>query len=602
MSEYIIGIDLGTTNCTVAYALMQGDKPEIRQFAIPQISQASTQEDLFSLPSFIHFPLDVEIEAKIAGIEWDNSRKYCVGLFARERGAELPGRVVSSAKSWLCHAGINRREKLLPLHSEEHTVKKSPLEVIADILRHIREAWNFKMAPACFEDQQVLVTVPASFDPSARQLVLEAAVLAGFPEIVLLEEPQAAFYAWLHKHEDAWRSMLKVRDSVLVVDIGGGTTDFSLISVEDQEGVLELKRLAVGDHLLLGGDNIDLSLAYFAKSKFEAQGHTIDDWQFQSIVHSCRHAKEQLLGKAPPQFVDITVMGRGSKLMQGVIKTSITREEAEMFILDAFFPKVNHLERPKDEKRTGLQQFGLPYAQDGRISCQLAKFLSMTSESDPGGMTQFVIPTAVLFNGGTMKAEALRERLLEILNNWASSLGKQKVQVLEESDLDFAVSCGAVYYGMARRGLKIRIKSGTSRSYYIGVEEAVPAVPGFSAPIKAVCIVPFGMEEGTEQELPKQEFGLVLGEVATFRFFSHATPRLSNNLEPVTGMAVNNWKDELNELHPIEAFLDRGELCDKMVRVKLKSKVTELGVLELWFESEAGRKWKLEFDIREKGF
>lgn len=602
MNDYIIGIDLGTTNCTVAYAHIQGDRPVINQFAIPQISKANTQEDLPSLPSFIHFPLDAEIEAKIAGIEWDAPRKYCIGLFARERGAELPNRVLSSPKSWLCHSGIDRREKLLPLSNEDQTIKKSPLEAIADILRHIREAWNFRMTAAPFETQQILITVPASFDPSARQLVQEAAVLADFPEIILLEEPQAAFYAWLYKHEEVWRNTLKVGDSVLVVDIGGGTTDFSLISVEDVEGVLELKRLAVGDHLLLGGDNIDLSLAYLAKSKFEAQGHALDDWQFQSMVHSCRQAKEQLLGSTPPQFVDITVMGRGSKLIRGTIKTTMTREEAETFVLDAFLPKVAPQERVKEEKRTGLQQIGLPYAQDGRISCQLAKFLSMTSDGDQKDMTQFVIPTAVLFNGGTMKAEVLRDRLIEILNYWASSLGRQKVQILKELDLDFAVSYGAVYYGMARRGAKIRIKSGTSRSYYIGVEEAMPAVPGFARPLKAICIVPFGMEEGTEQELPGQEFSLVLGEVAKFRFFSHGTPKLPNDLEPVIGTAVRNWKQELTELHPIETFLDKGEVDDKMVRVKLKSRVTELGVLELWCESPEGRKWKLEFDIREKSF
>lgn len=600
MKDYIIGIDLGTTNCTVAYAETKVDKPSIKQFAIPQISAASTQAELFSLPSFIYFPLDGEIEAKAAGIEWDKGRRHCVGVFARERGAELPLRVISSAKSWLCHTGIDRREKFLPLNSDEQTIKKSPLEAIAETLLHIKEAWNFKMKEVPFEKQQILITVPASFDPSARQLVEEAAELAGFPEIVLLEEPQAAFYAWLHKHEDVWRNKLKVRDTVLVVDIGGGTTDFSLISVEDASGSLELKRLAVGSHLLLGGDNIDLSLAYLAKSKLEEQGHIIDDWQFQSMIHSCRHAKEQLLGVTPVESVDITVMGRGSKLIRGTIKTAITLKEVETFILDAFLPKIGAEERSKEEKRAGLQQIGLPYAQDGRISCQLAKFLSMTGENAQGDLTKFIVPTAVLFNGGTMKAQALQRRLVEILNDWATSLNKPEVHVLEDADLDFAVSSGAVYYGMAREGLKIRIKSGTSRSYYIGVEEAMPAVPGFSPPLKAVCIVPFGMEEGTEEELLSQEFSLVLGEIATFRFFSHGTPKLSNDIEPVIGTTVKNWKQELTELHPIETYLDKGELDGKMVRVKLKSKITELGVLELWCEGLDGRKWKLEFDIRDK--
>lgn len=599
-AKYIIGIDLGTTNCTMAYAAQELEKNEIKQFEIPQITAAGIQGDHLTLPSFLYFPMQEELNAKIAGIDWDSERKYCAGVFARERGSEIPSRMIASAKSWLCHSGINRRDKTLPLGTEEHLEKMSPLEACSKLLLHLKEAWDAKMAKTPFVKQQVLITVPASFDPSARQLVQEAAALAGYPEIVLLEEPQAAFYSWLHDQGEMWRQSLKVGDSVLVVDIGGGTTDFSLIAVEDEKGDLSLQRMAVGTHLLLGGDNIDLAFAYLAKEKLEAQGHSIDDWQFQSLIHVCRQAKENLLGEQAPDSYAITIMGRGSKLVGGSLKTTVSRQEILKLIVDGFVPLVEPEERSATERRTGFQQVGLPYAQDARISCQLAKFLSMTGEADSEGMDKFIMPTAVLFNGGTMKSSTLQERMVDVLNHWAKKLHKAEIRVLAEPEYDFAVSRGAVFYGLARTGKAIRIKSGTACSYFIGVEDAMPAVPGLSAPLKAICVVPFGMEEGSEQELDHKEFALVLGEPATFRFFSRGTQELSNGEVPSIGTAVKNWKTDLTELHSIESHMERGEEDGKTVCVKLKSKVTELGVLELWCVAQDGRKWKLEFDIRKK--
>lgn len=599
MTKYIIGIDFGTTNCTMAYAAEAESNHVIEQFKIPQAISQGSHDDEPALPSFIYFPLSEEIKAKAAALDWDDTKNYSVGHYARDRGAEMPYRTISSAKSWLCNSGIDRRAPILPLGEEEEDIKVSPLEACAKILQHMREAWNAKMADAPFDQQKILVTVPASFDPSARQFVIEASQMAGYPEIVLLEEPQAAFYAWLNGIGDQWRKQLKVDDCILVVDIGGGTTDFSLISVEDDKGNLGLKRVAVGSHLLLGGDNIDLSLAYLAKQKLEDQGHNIDDWQVQALVHTCRQAKEKLMGPKPPKSVDITIMGRGSKLIGGSLKTTISRDEAAALVIDGFTPLVSEQERSINEKRSGIQQIGLPYAQDPRISCQLAKFLSQTGEADNTSMDNFIMPTAVLFNGGTTKSTAIRVRILELLNSWAKELGKSPVKELEEPDYDFAVSRGAVYYGIARQGKAIRIKSGTSRSYYIGVEDAVPAVPGMQTPLKAFCIVPFGMEEGTEQFLENRDFALVLGEQATFRFFSHATPKLNDGTEPVIGTIVKKWSQELTELHPIDTILDKAEGDSKTVKVKLKSKVTELGVLELWCDSTDGRRWKLEFDIRQ---
>lgn len=601
MSEpsYLIGIDLGTTNCTMAYTLAAQEGP-IEQFAISQITAAQTEDTKPTLPSFLYFPLSEEQQAKMAGISWDPTRSFCIGTFAQNRGAEMPSRLISSAKSWLCHSAIDRRENILPIGADESVAKMSPLEACAELLRHLHEAWEQKMIDAPFKEQSVFITVPASFDPGARQLVQEAAAQADYPDVILLEEPQAAFYAWLHTHAEDWRKLLSVGDCILVVDIGGGTTDFSLIGVNAQEGDLSLERLAVGAHLLLGGDNIDLSLAYLAKNKLEEQGHNIDDWQMQALIHSCRQAKEKLLGENPPKHADITIMGRGSRLIGGSLKAKITYEEASALILDGFAPLVAPEERSAAEKRSGLQQIGLPYAQDARFTAQLAKFLSMTGESDSKSMDSFIMPTAVLFNGGTTKAAAIRQRLVDQLNQWAKAQGKSPIKVLPDADYDFAVSRGAVNYGKARSGKAIRIRSGTGRSYFIGVEDAAPAVPGVPKPLKAICVAPFGMEEGSQMQLDSQEFALVVGELATFRFFSHATPKLSDDSEPTIGTVVRNWKQELTELHPIETLLDKAEGDGKTIRIKIRSHVTELGVLEVWCVASDGRKWKLEFDIRQE--
>ncbi len=605
--SYLIGIDLGTTNCTLTYTPFpssseKGLSPSLHSFPISQVMSAQTEGTSLSLPSFIYYPLQEELQAKVLPPPWEISRSFAVGTFARERGAEVPTRLIASAKSWLCHTGINRREKILPLEGEDG-FRMSPLEACAEMLSHLREAWERAKPEAPFFDQRVLVTVPASFDPSAREFVQEAAKQAGYPEIILLEEPQAAFYAWLHAHAEEWRQQLKVGDSVLVIDIGGGTTDFSLIGVEEEGGNLHLKRQAVGSHLLLGGDNMDLALAHFVKQKLEHQGHAIDPWQFQSLIHPCRQAKEQLMGEDPPEKVEITLLGRGSRLIGRSLKTELLREETCRFILEGFAPLVGPEERSSVERRMGIQQIGLPYVQDPRISCQLAKFLSMTGESDQGKgqgqMKEFILPTAVLFNGGTLKSPLLRQQLMAVLNQWAKELKKPPIKELGGADYDYAVSRGAAYYGLARQGNAIRIRGGTSRSYFVGVEEAAPAVPGIAPPLRAICIVPFGMEEGEERRLEQQEFALVLGEPATFRFFSHSTPQLSSGIEPAVGMVLRNWKEELTELPPIETLLDKTEGDGKTVHVKLKSKVTELGVLELWCEAADGRRWKLEFNIRE---
>lgn len=603
-SKYIIGIDLGTTNCTMAYAAREQvashDRPIITQFDIPQMISSGIQGSHSHLPSFVYFPMPEELSAKAAVVDWAPQRTFSLGIFARDRGPEVMGRLISSAKSWLCHDGIDRRESSLPLDADEESLKMSPVQAASEFLRHLKEAWNLQMPSELFEQQIILVTVPASFDPSARQLVQEASQMAGYPEIILLEEPQAAFYAWLHQNAESWRNTLQVGDKILVADIGGGTTDFSLITVEDDRGDLSLQRLAVGSHLLLGGDNMDLALTYFVKEKFESRGHSIEDKRLGTLVHTCRQGKELLLGENAPEMYTVTLQGKGSRLIGGSFSVEISKEEITRLLVDGFLPIVTPQERSPVDRRAGIQQVGLPYTKDPRMTCQMAKFLSLTGEADSEDMGRFMMPTAILYNGGVLKSAAIRHRLEKVLNEWAAILKQPPVKVLEGPDLDHAVSRGAVFYGLSREGKGIRIRGGTSRSYYVGVEGAAPAIPGIQPQLKALCVVPFGMEEGTEEHIDKQEFSLILGEQATFRFFCHSTPQLSDGRVPAVGDLLTNWQGELKELHPIETLMEKGPNDGKTIRVKLTSRVTELGVLELWCVAADGRKWKLEFDIRKE--
>ncbi len=507
----MIGIDLGTTNSLLS--VDHGDRIEVEK----------------TLPSFVFFTPDGE---------------QLIGEQARKRGAEIPGRLIQSAKSWLSYDGVDRRSKFLPLGDCEQ--KLSPVEACALYLKQLKE-----------HEGEVVVTVPASFDPSARSLVEEAAGT----EVTLIEEPLAAFYDWIYQHESSWRDHLKVNDLVLVVDIGGGTTDFSLIRVLEEGGNLQLHRVAVGEHLLLGGDNIDLALAYHMKAKFGE----LDSWQWGTLIHAVREAKERLF--AGVDEVSVTVAGRGSSLIGGSLQATLTREECETLLVEGFFPAVAFDEQIREQTRHGLTTLALPYVQDPRITAHLATFLNEC-------------PTTILFNGGTMKAEPFRRRLVEQVSAWRGDA----VKVLPDADLDCAVSRGAAYYGRVKKGEGIRVRAPSARSYYIGVEGAAPAVPGMPAQITPVCIAPLGMEEGSEYQL-ETPFTLRLAESALFHFFSHTS---SNEITSV---------GELEKLHPIETVLESEE--QSFVRVTLCSKLTELGMLELWCVSE-NKRWKLEFDLRSK--
>ena len=610
-SRFVVGIDLGTTNCALAWADSASPDERVRVALqdIPQLVSPGEVAPRTLLPSFLYLPGELDFPAGSTALPWDPHPPYVVGELARRRGAENPARLVASAKSWLSYGGANRTAPILPWGVPDEVTHVSPVDASAAYLRHLGAAFDAAIAGGdgslALAKQDVLLTVPASFDEEARELTLLAANVAGLEHVTLLEEPQAAFYAWLDALGDSWRRRVTVGDLVLVCDVGGGTTDFSLIAVAERDGDLTLERVAVGEHILLGGDNMDLALARLLQQRLEGAGHRVDTSQLHGLWHQARLAKEALLTDASERARPVTLLGRGSRLVGGTIKTTLTIDDVNQVLLDGFFPAVASDAMPARQRRVGLQEIGLPYAADAAVTRHLARFLRRQSADagagpairrGPGGL---VCPTHVLFNGGVMKAPALRARVVDVLSGWLAQEGYQPLDarhVLDAPDLDHAVAQGAAYYGMARRGRGVRIRSGAARSYYVGIESAMPAVPGVPAPLKALCVVPFGMEEGTSASIAERQFGLIVGEPAEFRFLT-STVRKTDRV----GAMVEDWGDELEELSPLEVTLDVAGKDDVAIPVTLESRVTEVGTLELWCVGrESGQRWKLELNIRER--
>ena len=604
-TSYVIGIDLGTTNSALAYAEVRADADpfapaHVQRLAIPQLTNPGEVRDEDLLPSFLYLPGSSDFPAGTIGLPWNEAQTFVVGRLAQKRGVENVGRLVSSAKSWLSHTGVDRTAALLPFRAPEGVEKISPVAASRRYLEHLRDAWNAKMPEAPFDRQQVLVTVPASFDAVARELTLEAAKQAGYRDITLLEEPQAAFYAWIERHAD-WRERVGVGDLILVVDIGGGTTDFTLISVTESNGELALNRVAVGEHILLGGDNIDLALAGAVAARLAEKGTRLDSRQLQALWNNCRAAKEKLLEPGnPAKEQPVTILGKGSGLVGGTIKASLERADIERVLAEGFLPAVASTEMPAHQRRVGLQELGLPYAADPAITRQMARFLRQQAATAEQGSVRrgpsgLACPTHVLFNGGVLNAELVRERILAALNSWLAEEGVPAVKPLSGEDLMHAVSRGAAYYGLARAGHGVRIRGGVPRTYYVGVESALPSVPGLPAPLKALTVVPFGMEEGTDVRIPGREFGLVIGQPAEFRFFTSAARK---NDRP--GDLMEDFGEELEELSPMEVSFSSGESSSEVVPVSFETVVTETGILQLWCVARDGRRWKLEFNVRER--
>jgi molecular chaperone DnaK (HSP70) len=608
-AKYIVGIDLGTTNSALAGCEIPAaeDDRRITVESLPQLVNPNEVAERTLLPSFLYVPGELDFPKNSLSLPWEPDPKFVIGELARKRGAENPGRLVASAKSWLSYAAVDRTSPLLPWQAPEEVSKISPVEASAQILGHLRAAWDSKYAQLALAlaHQEVLLTVPASFDEEARELTRRAAEQAGLPQVTLLEEPQAAFYAWLESQGENWRQHIKVGDLVLVCDVGGGTTDFSLIAVSEEKGELALKRIAVGEHILLGGDNMDLALARLLQQKLEASGHKIDGWQLHALWHQSRLAKEKLSEQPSLKKQAVTLLGKGSKLVGGTIKTELERGDLDQVLVDGFFPTVASNDLPARQRRIGFQELGLPYAADPAITKHLARFLSEQVRSSPEadnirrGRSGLACPTHVLFNGGVMKAAVLRERLIEVMNGWLRQEGFAPLaaeHVLDAPDLEHAVARGAAYYGKARRGRGVRIRSGAARTYYIGIESAMPAIPGMPAPLKALCVVPFGMEEGTDAAIPGREFGLVVGEPAEFRFLSSVIRKQDH-----IGSLLEDWGDDLQELSPLEVTLNIEGQQGTVLPVRLETRITELGTLEVWCVARDGaQRWKLELNIREK--
>ncbi|MCC6900653.1 MAG: Hsp70 family protein [Polyangiaceae bacterium] len=597
-ARWVVGIDLGTTHTALAAVALDGlgdgAAPPAQVLALPQLIAPGTLEARALLPSFLYFAH--ESEAALA-LPWDGARRFAVGEHARTRAAESPARVVSSAKSWLCHDGVDRRGPILPQGAPEDIEKISPVEASFRLLDHLSEAWQAEHG-APLGEQDVILTVPASFDATARDLTVEAAYAAGLENVTLLEEPQAALYAWIASAGDGWRQHLGPGDVALVIDVGGGTTDFSAIEAVEREGVLELTRIAVGDHILLGGDNMDLALAHVVANKLRDAGKELDPWQMVALTHTCRAAKERLLADATLASAPIAIAGRGSSLFGSALRADLTRDDVTRVLVDGFFPVVAAAARPTARARVGLTQIGLPYAADPAVTKHLAAFLSRQAGAG-GRHGRLLHPSAVLFNGGVVKSEALRGRLLEALAHWLKEDGAPAPRVLPGADPDLAVARGAAHYGLVRRGKGLRIRGGTARAYYVGIESPAPAVPGVEPPIVAMCVAPFGMEEGTHAELPPHELGLVVGEPVRFRFFGSSVRR-----DDRAGAALERWQPgELDELSPIEVELPaEGRRDGDVVAVELAAQITPVGTLLLEAVPREplkdGERWKIELGVR----
>jgi len=611
MSRYLVGIDLGTTNIAVAYvdtASRVAGGPKIHTFAIPQVVAAAQLQDQPLLPSFLYLPGPHDLAPGSIDLPWKKNPVDTVGLFARNHGAKVPGRQVSSAKSWLSHPGVDRSAPLLPWAAPPDVPRLSPLEVSAKYLKHIVEAWNAapnRKHEDRLEVQTVVVTVPASFDDVARNLTAEAAKQAGLKHVTLLEEPQAAFYAWLGTHTPEEAGKLKPGMRCLVVDVGGGTSDFSLIRAGEEKGELTFVRDAVGDHLLLGGDNMDLALAKVVETKLP--GGRLDAAQFGALVQACRAAKEALLVASPPPSFPVTVMGKGRLVVGGTVSVNITPDDVKKAIFDGFFPAVPFDAEPTRGARVGLQEMGLPYVSDPAVSKHLAAFVRQHihdfEKDNPSASTTV---DAILFNGGVFQPEVLRERVIEVMRPWFDPLphpppGRGRAGrgweplVLTSPSLDLAVSWGAAYFAWLRHSGGKRIGGGIPRSYYVAIETDTPGRGIHAHSIPVLCVVPRRMQEGEEVHMPKPELELALGQPILFPLYT-STVRGDDN----PGQVLRLPPESLLQLPPLHTILRGGKRAGaKRVPVTLAARCTEIGTLELYCESKEGNRWRLEFNVRD---
>jgi hypothetical protein len=604
MARYLIGIDLGTTNSALAYLDLRharGGKPDIKPFPVPQLVAPGELRDRALLPSFLYLPGEHDLPPGATALPWDPQRHFAAGEFARNHGGKVPGRLVSSAKSWLCHAGVDRSAALLPWTAPPDVPRISPVEASARYLRHLVESWNFVMAKDRPDDrlekQAVVLTVPASFDDVARNLTVEAAGKAGLENTVLLEEPQAAFYCWLFTHPQSEANALTPGSRCLVVDVGGGTSDFSLIEAVEDKGELGFVRQAVGDHLLLGGDNMDLALAKFVEGKLPAAGK-LDAAQYGLLTQACRQAKEALLSPNPPASHTVTVVGRGARVIGSTLHAPLTPDDVRKVIFDGFFPTVPVDSEPSRGARAGLHEMGLPYVSDPAVTRHLTAFLKHQSSAAGG------VPAAILFNGGVFQPESLRDRLIQVMHGWYDRPDHPwKPLVLTNPSLDLAVAWGAAAFAWLRHTGGKRIGGGIARSYYIAIDVATQEGEAQNgdrkeerSALNVVCVVPQHLEEGQDVHLDKPELELALGQPVLFPLYS-STVRAGDK----AGEVLRLQPDQLLQLPPLQTVLRGGKRSGtKRVPVTLAARSTAIGTLELFcVAKDGGNRWRLEFNVRD---
>ena len=599
--RYVVGIDLGTTNCAVAYvdtaASEQGGAGDagtrVETWAIPQFVAAGTVEGRENLPSFLYRPAEGEFRDGDLSPPWSKEEpEWAVGTFARDHGAKVPGRQVSSSKSWLCHPGVDRTAPLLPWHAAEGVERLSPVEASAALLEHLRAAWDHERPDAPLAEQDVVLTLPASFDEVARELTVKAARAAGLPKVVLIEEPQAAFYAWLAKRPDDWQERVAPNTNVLVCDIGGGTSDFALIRVKPgtgEEGKVEFHRVAVGEHLILGGDNLDLALAHHLEGKLKKEGTELSPKQWDVLVRQSRRAKETLLEADAPESVTVTLPGAGRALVAGGLSVAADRDAARGALLEGFLPEVPVTAEP-DRKDAGFREVGLPYAPDAAITRHLARFLSTHGAVAGATEGEPARPDAVLFNGGFFASPVLRERLLGALSDWFPT--GDRPTALANDRLDLAVSRGAAYFGLVRRGLGVRVEAGLARTYYLGAEDGEHGEP------RAVCVVPAGTQPGETVRLPDTPVRVRVGRPVELPVFSSGV-----RLTDPAGSVHSVDETQFAALPPIRTVLRaKGKDGDELPAL-LEAGLSEIGTLDLAVrerreDGTSGKRWRLSFDVR----
>jgi len=593
-ANYLVGIDLGTSNCAVASVEPElGPEAPVVDFPILQLLRAGETAPRPLLPSCLYLPSPHELPAQATRLPWGESPECIVGEFARWQGARVPGRLVASAKSWLCHPGIDRSAPTLPWGAAVDVGKLSPVEASVRLLAHIARAWDFARPEAPLAAQEVIVTVPASFDEAARALTADAARRAGLEKFTLVEEPQAAFYDFTARHRrDLGPTLAGVR-LALVVDVGGGTSDFTLVQVGvGPEGPL-LRRIAVGDHLMLGGDNMDAALSRRAEERMVSGGRKLSATQWTQLAQAARVAKESLLGGEGPERFNLSIIAEGSRLMGGALSTHLTRAEAVETIVEGFLPFCAAGESPQRGGRVALQELGLPYAQDPAITRHLAAFLRAHAEAGhvalglhPAPTGALPRPDAILLNGGVFNSPKIAERLVAAVSAWWPDAAV--IPLLAHDSLELAVARGAAFYGLARRGLGRRITGGAAHALYVGLDATEGQTP------LALCVIPRGQEEGQTVELGDRVFQLTLGRPVRFPLFSSASDRLerSGDVVPVS--------DDMRPLPPIHTLLKGGAGKAGNATVHLRSTLTEIGTLELWCVANASaERWRLEFELRE---